>query len=317
MMQEIKKGKEYKKGLAYAIGCSVLWGLLPIYWKSISAVNPLLIMLYRLLLCFVLMLAVDLIVYKKEGVLAPLRPKGAKLTFFLAGLLISSNWGIYIWAVNSGFIIQTSIGYYIEPLMVCLFGVFFFHEKLDKYKGTAMLFALAGVVYMLICYRQLPMIALGLALTFAMYAAIKKKVDAPPLLTLLYETMFLMPIALAIILYMELSGQGALVSATGTELFLLSLSGLLTAIPLLLFAMAAGKIDFITLGVSEYFSPSLALVLGVLIYKEPFDRIQFTAFALIWAGLVIFTIGGIKGSKQEHLTEAAVVDDVVMEGEGE
>jgi len=130
---------EYKKGLACALGCSLLWGILPVYWKSLQSIDPLLIMFYRLVLCFVLVLFIDLFLFGWDAIMEPLRKKGAKLTFFLAGTLISSNWGIYIWAVNSGFIIQTSIGYYIEPLMVCVFGVIFFHEKLDKYKITAFL----------------------------------------------------------------------------------------------------------------------------------------------------------------------------------
>lgn len=304
MISQTNDRTEYRKGLTYALTCSVLWGLLPMYWKSIDAINPHLIMLYRLVLCFILMVVIDLVLYKKEGILAPLRKKGAKLTFFLAGVLISANWGIYIWAVNSGFIIQTSIGYYIEPLMVCVFGVFFFHEKLDKYKGAAMILALCGVLYMLIRYQQLPVIALSLAVTFACYAAIKKKVSVPPLLALLYETMYLMPVALAIILYMEFQGNGAFAVATTQELCLLSLSGLFTAIPLVLFAMAASRIDFITLGVTEYASPSMALVLGVLVYREPFDMIQFTAFVLIWAGLVVFTIGGIRNGRKKEAEEA-------------
>lgn len=289
--------KDYKIGLICALTCATIWGLLPIYWKSLGHVDPLLVMFYRIVCVFVLIVIVDLIIYKKEGILAPLRKKGAKLTFFLAGLIISTNWGIYIWAVNSGRIIQSSIGYYIEPLMVCVFGVLFFCEKLDKYKITAFILALAGVAFMLICYGQIPAVALALAVTFATYGAIKKKVQAEALLALLYETMFLVPPALAVILYFELNGKGAFSTAPPAEIGLLFFCGLFTAVPLALFAMAANRIDLITLGVTEYIAPSLGLILGVFVYREPFDWIQFTTFVFIWIALVVFTAGGLKGSK--------------------
>lgn len=289
--------KEYKTGLFCALSCALIWGVLPMYWKAIEGVDPFLVMFYRILCVFVLIIIVDLIRYKKEGILAPLRKKGAKCTFFLAGILISANWGIYIWAVNADHIIQTSIGYYIEPLAVCVFGVLFFHEKLDKFKIAAFLLALCGVAYMLISYRQIPGIALSLAATFACYAAIKKSVQVDALLALLYETMFLVPIALAVVVYMECTGQGAFTTATGLELGLLSLCGLFTAIPLSLFAMAANRIDFITLGLTEYISPSMALLLGIFLYREPFDATQLISFILIWIGLIIFTVGSVKGSR--------------------
>jgi len=315
MQQGILDSMEYKKGLACALGCSILWGILPVYWKSLQPIDPLLIMLYRLLFCFILVFFINLFLFGKKAMVEPLKKKGAKLTFLLAGILISSNWGIYIWAVNSGFIIQTSIGYYIEPLVVCIFGAVFFHEKLDKYKMIAFILAIAGVIFMLVSYRQVPFIAIGLALTFATYAAIKKKTQVNSLLALLYETMFLAPFVLLFISYMEFTGQGALSSASPFQLVLLSLSGAFTATPLMLFAMAANRIDFITLGVTEYLSPSMSLILGIFIYREPFDFIQLTAFIFIWIGLIIFTFGSIKKSKKETKTEEN--SSCISEAEGE
>lgn len=311
MNHEMQNKTEYKKGLACALGCSFLWGILPIYWKLLKSIDPLLIMFYRLVLCFVLVLVIDLCLFSWKGIMEPLKKKGAKLTFFLAGTLISVNWGIYIWAVNSGFIIQTSIGYYIEPLMVCIFGVIFFHEKLDKFKIAAFILAFGGVIFMLVSYRQIPFIALGLAMTFATYAAIKKKVHINALLALLYETMFLVPIIVPIIFYMEFTGQGAFSTATSGQIVLLSFCGAFTAVPLMLFAMAANRIDFITLGVTEYFSPSMALVLGIFFYHESFDVIQFVAFVFIWIALAIFTMGSVKLNKEplkNHETGEQIID---------
>lgn len=283
--------------MACAILCALLWGVLPIYWKSIQSIDSLLIMFYRLVLACILVFVVGLIKYKWKGIIEPLKEKGAIPAFFMAGLIISTNWGLYIWMVNAGHIIQTSIGYYIEPLVVCAFGVLFFKEKPEKYKVLAIAFACIGVCVMLISYSQIPILALALAITFATYAAIKKKLKAPALLALFYETVFLAPFAIAIILYMELSGKGAFTTAEPPQIALLFLSGLFTAIPLSLFAMAANRISLVALGITEYISPSMALVLGIFVYKEGFDLYQFIGFSIIWIGLIIFTVGGIREHK--------------------
>jgi len=285
--------KQHELGMACAILCALLWGVLPIYWKSIQSIDSLLIMFYRLVLACILVFVVGLIKYKWKGVIGPLKEKGAIPAFFIAGLIISTNWGLYIWMVNAGYIIQTSIGYYIEPLMICVFGIVFFKEKPERYKIAAILLALLGVCVMLFSYGEIPVLALALAVTFATYAAIKKRLNAPALLALFYETVFLAPFAIVIILYMELSGKGAFTTAEPPQIALLFLSGLFTAIPLSLFAMAANRISLVALGVTEYISPSISLVLGIFIYKEGFDLYQFIGFCIIWVGLIVFTVGGI------------------------
>lgn len=296
-MKLIHKNKEYEQGVAFAILCSVLWGFLPVYWKSLEPINPLLILFYRIVLAFGFALILAVIFYKWEGIIKPLKEKGVLRSFFFAGILISLNWGIYIWAVSSGYIIQTCIGYYIEPLIVCIFGIVLFHEKLNKFKAAAFLLACLGVAVILIYYRQVPVIALTLAVSFASYAAIKKKLKLDAVLALLYETMLLVPPALAVILYYELSGKGAFAHGQPVQIFSLALAGILTGTPLMLFAMAANRISLVTLGITEYISPSITLLLGIFLYKEPFDRIELITFAIIWAGLVIFTAGEIRESR--------------------
>lgn len=290
--------------MACAILCALMWGVLPIYWKSLQPINSLLIMFYRLVLACILVFVADMIIYKWKGIIEPLKKKGAILIFITAGLVISSNWGLYIWMVNAGFIIQTSIGYYIEPLVVCIFGFIFFKEKLEKYKLAAFLLACAGVVVMLFSFGQIPFLSLTLAVTFAVYAAIKKKLQAPALLALFYETVFLLPIVVSVILYMEFTGSGAFSNGEPYQLGLLFLSGLFTAVPLSLFAMAANRISLVALGITEYISPSIALVLGIFLYKEPFDLYQFIGFVIIWIGLAVFTIGGIKARGQLEQPES-------------
>lgn len=287
----------YHKGLTYALSCSVLWGVLPIYWQSLRPIESSVIIFYRIFLVGLVCFLVSLKLYGMEEIKRHLRPKGAKGKYFLAGLLITANWSIYIWAVNADQVIQTCVGYYIEPLMVSVFGIIFFKEKLTKYKLTALVLACAGVVVLLIHFMEVPLIALSLALTFATYAALKKHFDLPSVLSLLYETMFLMIPALAVVIYLECTGQGALAVCEPYQYGLLMLCGPITALTLIFFSEAATKVPLVTLGIIEYISPSLSLIIGIFLLKEPFDMVQFIAFVIVWIGLVFFTVGEKKESK--------------------
>ncbi len=290
--------RQHDIGMASAIFCATLWGILPVYWKSIEVINPLVIMLYRMVMvCIVVFIAV-LVSGKLDLVKAELKKKNNILIFALAGLVISTNWSLYIYMINSGRIVHTSIGYYIEPLVVCAFGMIFFHERPNRNKMIAIGLAVLGVFIMLLSFGQLPVLAILLAMSFAVYAAIKKKVQAPALISLFFETVFLAPVAVAIIIYLELHDIGALSTAGTKEMVLLSLSGLLTATPLTLFAIAANRISLFALGLTEYISPSLGLVIGIFIYKESFDLYQLMGFVVIWIGLVVFTYDDFFASKK-------------------
>ncbi len=296
-MEEKIERKQYSIGMSCALGCAGLWGVLPIYWHSLRPIDSMLIIFYRIFLVGVTTFLAAWKLYGREKLFAPMKNKRLLTTFIMAGILITANWSIYIWAVNADYVIQTCIGYYIEPLMVCIFGVILFKETLNKYKIAALGLALLGVMVILIHFRELPLIALSLALTFATYAAIKKKYQMEALITLFYETAFLAPFALIFILYYEMNGRGAFSMAQPYQIGLLALVGILTASPLALFAMAANRISMVSLGITEYISPSISLVIGIFMFKEPFDSIQFLAFVIIWIGLAYFTYGEIKESK--------------------
>lgn len=289
--------KQYKLGMFYAVTCSVLWGFLPIYWQLLRPIESDVIIFYRIFLVSVVCFIAALKVHGWKAIKAPLREKGVLRKFFIAGLLITINWSIYIWAVNANYVIQTCIGYYIEPLMVCVFGIFLFKEKLTKFKVTALVFAGVGVLIVLLHFREVPLIALSLAISFAIYAALKKSTNLPALLSLLYETMLLAPVALGVVIYMEVTGKGALGVGQPYQLALLLLAGIFTAIPLGMFAGAASRIPLVTLGILEYIAPSITLVIGIFLFKEPFDLVQFIAFAVIWVGLGFFTVGEIRANK--------------------
>ncbi len=301
-----QRDRTYITGVISMLSCDVLWGVLPIYWQALRPIDSWVIIFYRIFLVGFVSGIATLKIYGIDKVKEQLKPRGSgimgsALKFPLAGLLITANWSIYIWAVNADHVIQTCVGYYIEPLMVCVIGIIVFKEHLTGYKLTALLFALAGLVVLLVHFRQIPGIALGLALTFAVYAALKKHFDLPAIMSVFLETLFLMPPALAVVIWLECTGQGALGVATPGKYLLLLCCGILTAAPLSFFADAATKIPLIMVGLLEYLSPSISLVIGIFFMKEPFDAVQFAAFAIVWIGLAFFTYGEIKYSRENQL----------------
>ncbi len=291
--------KNYRQGLISAVFCALLWGFLPIYWNALKPIDSFIIIFYRIVLmglvCFI---ACMVKMGNIKAVFAPMfASRKQTLVYLAAGVVITINWSIYIWAVNAGFVIQCSMGYFLEPLLVCLFGIIFYKERANGWKKLSLALAVCGLFVMIIGYRQLPMISIGLALSFAIYSAIKKSVSLNPIQSLLYETLFIMPVALLCIFYFESQGVSAYGAGGGFKFFLLMFAGVATAVPLGLFSSAANKLSLITLGLTEYISPSISLILGIFLFKEPFDMIQFSAFVIIWIGLVFFTYGEIADSR--------------------
>ena len=303
------KNATYGQGMTSAISCSVFWGVLPIYWQWLKPIDSLVIIFYRIVLVALVCAIGAFAIYSKQEVFAPMKDKKMLVKYALAGLLITANWSIYIWAVNAGFVIQTSIGYYIEPLVVCTFGIVLFKEKLNKYKVIALVFAAIGVVAVILYFREIPLIALGVALTFSVYAAAKKNFSLPPMLSLFYETIFLVPIALAAIIYFECTGQGALSVGQPHKFALLMLCGFVTALPLGLFANATRKLNLFVVGLTEYISPTISLIIGIFLFKEPFESIQLVAFAIIWVGLIFFSYGEYRENKIRKLSETLQEED--------
>ena len=287
--------KRYRAGMFCGIGCMSFWGFMPIYWKALIPIDSFLIIFYRIVLVGATCLIAALFAYKAEGILKTLKQKSVVLKLFLSGLLITVNWSLYIYAVNSGQIIEACIGYYIEPLVVCLFGFIFFKERPSKYKFIAIMFACAAVLLILIYFMRLPVIALCLASSFGIYTALKKHLKVQAALSLFFETIFITPVFLALIVYLELTGQGALAAGEQYQFVLLLFAGILTAVPLMMFTAAANRISMLSLGIIEYIAPSISLFVGIFVFHEPFDIVQFAAFVIIWIGLVFFTYGEIKG----------------------
>ena len=293
-----KNNSDYRTGLICVLASQLIWGFLPAYWQALVPIPSWIIILYRMTTMFVYSYIAARLRYTKEEIWAPLKEKGAVVRYLIAGALLTANWSIYIWAMTTGHMIQSSIGYYLEPIVICLFGVVIFKEKFTRYNLTAVVFAAVALIVMLIHYGQLPGVALGLAFTWATYSAIKKSSKNPPLVERVYETMFYAVFAVIGILVIETRGMGALSLGVPGKYALMFLSGLVTLIPIALFGSAAKKVSLFIIGLTQYISPSITLLLGIFAYKEPIDRVQLISFAVIWIGLIFFTYGEYKNNKE-------------------
>ena len=277
------------KGIGYAIAAYVLWGLLPIYWKLLQAVDPMEILMHRMVWSLVFLVAV-LSVYKRWDWLKPvLHERKTLILYGAASLLLATNWGIYIWAVHADYIVETSLGYYITPLINVVMGMLLFKEKLRVGQWVAIGIALCGVLYLTFNYGQFPWIGLVLATSFGIYGVLKKQAPLGAFEGLSLETAVMFVPAVIYIGVLQVNHEGALGQVDMQTHVLLLLAGVATAIPLLFFAAAARRIPLSWIGILQYISPSLAMVLGVLVYNEPFGPARQIGFILIWMALIVFS----------------------------
>ncbi len=281
------------KGTFYAIGAYIAWGFLPVFWKALHDVPALEILAHRVV--WGLAVAIVLVTYRiRWQWLGPIvRNKRTLLTFAATALLLSLNWFIYIWAVNAGYIIEASLGYFINPLINVLLGVLFLKERLRGGQGIAIAIALAGVLYLTTQYGALPWIALGLAVSFGFYGLLRKTAQLGSLEGFTLEILLLFLPALVYLLYRESLGSAAFGHIGVTTSLLLACAGVVTAGPLLLFAAGARRITMTSLGILQYIAPSLQLLLGVLVYGESLSLARLIGFCLIWLALGIYTLEGI------------------------
>lgn len=281
------------KGMLYAIAAYGLWGLFPLYWKTLQHVPALEILSHRMAwsLLFVLVL---LVVRRQWGWLktAVSQPK-TLLLFTASAILLSLNWFVYIWGVNAGHIVETSLGYFINPLMSVLMGVFFLGEKLRRGQWAAIGLAAVGVVYLTVRYGALPWIALTLATSFALYGLIRKTAPLGSLEGVSLETALMFLPALGYLLYLEAAGTAAFGHVDTLTTVLLGFAGVATAVPLLLFAAGARLIKLATIGILQYIAPTLQFLLGVLVYHEPFTLDRLIGFSLIWLALLLYSAENI------------------------
>jgi chloramphenicol-sensitive protein RarD len=280
-----------KKGTWYALGAYVFWGLFPVYWKLLAGIPALQLLGHRIIWSFITLLAVFLITRQGSSIRKTVTQR-VLLTYSAAGVLIAINWLTYVWAVGAGFIIETSLGYFINPLLSVLLGVIFLGEHLRPLQWVPIGLATAGVLYLTFAYGSLPWIALTLAFSFGFYGLVKKSATLGSLPGLTLETGILFLPALGFLLYSQFAGNGAFLhSSTITDLMLVG-AGLVTIIPLLLFASAAQLIPLTMIGVLQYVNPSIQFLLGTLVFKEPFDHHRLIGFGVVWVALIFFALEG-------------------------
>lgn len=289
---EIKTGA-FQAGLSY-----LLWGILPVYWKLLEHVNAEDILANRIFWSFVFMMVVLFFSQKIGDLLAVL--KGFKqnrkemYALIIASLLISTNWFIYIWAVNHHHMIEASLGYYINPLVSVLLGVIFLKEKLSPAQYVSFMIAGIGVLILGISYGKFPWISIVLALSFGVYGLAKKMIKVDSAVGLTLETMVVTPFALAYMVFLFFNGKHALLAGSVTTDLLLVGAGAATALPLLYFAKGAQKIPLSMLGLLQYIAPTITLILGVLVYGEQFTKHHLQAFIFIWSALTIYSLSKTK-----------------------
>ncbi len=278
-------------GLLYALGAYIMWGLFPIYWKWLQAVPALQVIGHRIVWSFVLLVVVIIATrqWTKFRSTLTLRILGI---YFVAGLLLSVNWLIYVWGVNAGHIVETSLGYFINPLLSVLLGMIFLGERLRPAQWVAIGLAAFGVIYLTLTYGSLPWIALSLAFTFGFYGLVKKVAPLGSLYGLTLETGLMFLPALGYLIFAESTGQAAFGHIGNVSVLLLVGAGVVTTIPLLMFASAARRIPLTMVGVMQYIAPTLQFLIGVLIYKEPFSTSRLIGFSLVWTALIFFWAEG-------------------------
>jgi chloramphenicol-sensitive protein RarD len=300
-----------KVGLGYAFLAYTAWGFLPLYWKMLKSVPAYEVLLHRMVWSFIFVTVILLVMGKWDKFKVILKSPKTWASVSICAVLISINWFLYIWAVNTNQIIEASLGYYINPLISVLLGLLVLKEKLSGLQYTAVTLAAIGVAIPISQLGSVPWIALSLAISFALYGLAKKMANLESIVGLALETMIITPFALIYLAYLEASGVGSIPSLSITELLFLIGSGIATATPLLWFAQAANRIPLSAIGFMQYLAPSISLVLGIYIYDEPFTKVHLLSFMFIWGASILYAISKSKWSQRKKISP--IVDNLSVE----
>ena len=276
-----------RKALGIGVLCYAVWGVLPLYWHLLEDWNPLFILACRILFSAVFMLLLLLCLGKIRQVFDVLRNRSAMKWLLPASIVITFNWGIYIWAVNSGRILDASLGYYMNPLVVFALGYFIFHEKSGPLAWAACAMAAVGVTFTTVLSGVVPFAAIALALSFAVYGMLKKAARVDGMVSIAVETLLMTPPALLFLLLSPIS-RGALAAVTPGAALLLIGAGAVTSVPLALYTRGVNDLPFTTMGFLQFIAPTFQLIIGLTVFKESLRISAVIAFAVIWAGLILY-----------------------------
>jgi len=290
-------GKELdRRGVAAAIGAYAIWGLFPAFWPLLEPAAPVEVLAHRILWTAVLMVAV-ISVTRGWSQLRALRPRGWAMVA-VAGALITVNWGLYIYAVFAGHVVEAALGYFVSPLVSVLLGVVVLRERLRRVQWAAVALGATAVVVIAIEAGQLPWIALGLASSFGVYGLLKSMIPLSASAGVTAESLVLAPFAIATLVAFEVSGAGTLTGHGVGHLLLLIVSGPVTAVPLMLYAAAARRVPLSTIGVLMYLNPVLQFLWGVLVVGEAMPATRWIGFVLVWVALAVFTVDLLRARRK-------------------
>jgi chloramphenicol-sensitive protein RarD len=284
-------------GVVYALLAYGTWGVLPVYWKLLKSVPLAEVLAHRVAGTLVFTAALLAVLRRLPEVGEALRSARERRALLASGSLIAVNWGVFIWAVGAGRIVETSLGYYLNPIVNVLLGMLILRERLSRAQGIAACLAAAGVAVMLVSHARLPWIALVLATSFGLYGLMHKLSHARAIPALAIETGILTPLALGFLAFGTHPPGGALIDGSALARSLLLGAGPVTALPLLWFGSAARRLPLSTLGLFQYLAPTLALLLAVFLYGEPFTRAHALAFLLIWSALGLYSFDAFQASR--------------------
>jgi chloramphenicol-sensitive protein RarD len=292
------------KGFWYAVGAYFTWGLFPMYWKALAQVPALQLLGHRIVWSFLFMMILLLVLRQGKSFRAEIASPRVLLVYGIAAVFLAINWLTYVWAVNAGFIVETSLGYFINPLLSMLLGVVILRERLRPFQWIPVGLAAAGMLYLTFAYGNFPWIGLTLALSFGIYGFVQKVAPLNSLHSVALETMILFLPAVLYLLYTEFAGQGLFLHADpGSDLLMIG-AGAVTAIPLLMFAAATQRITLFLIGVLQYIAPTMYFLLGVLVYGEQLTAERLTGFVIIWIALILFAVEGYLS----HRNQVAVIE---------
>lgn len=277
-----------KKSIMQVLACYILWGFLPIFWKRLSELDAFYVLSCRVIWSAVFCLIIIVLKRDLDELKRTLRDKKQMKLLLCSGIMIAINWGFYIYAVNTGHILDGSLAYYLNPLFAIGIGFVCFKEKISKSQWAAIGIAFAGIMVAIIGYRTIPVFAIVIGSSFAIYGAVKKSVTCSGMISTFIETMILLPFALACVGWLEIQGAGAIGTFAGLEFLLLPAAGVVTSIPLLAYSAGIVKVPMSLSGILMYVNPTLQFIIGVVLYEETFDLPKIIMFVCVWMALIIF-----------------------------
>lgn len=287
------------KGPIYVLACYLIWGVLPIFWKTLSAVDSLYVLAARIVWALILVSVIMLMQKKFDRIRAVLSDKKELARLAAAGVFVCINWGSYIIAVNGGRGVDASLAYYMNPILAILLGTVVFREKLTGLQWLSVAVTFTGLVVTIVRYRQIPWMALIIGGSFAVYGAIKKGVHVESGVSFFYETAMLAPFALVFMVFAESRGSGAVGVLSGAQWLLLPISGVVTTVPLLCYAKGIKTTPLTLSGVMMYINPTMQLLVSVVLFHEEFTATHAILFAFVWTGLALYLIAGMRQRKKE------------------